>query len=139
MNCRQQWRSSANDFATDSTFLWLIFYVYHEEERSKNWNLRSHCQFVNQLEDWQLRPTLWNILLRKLWKSLCNLPEIPNVSTLQSNPLCRTLSKAFTVLENLPVIASDGFWSSLHKCCEQLILVHFTRVRWSKTWMTRGK
>ena len=49
----------------------------------------------DQVEDWPLRTTLWNLLLRKLCKSLCNSPVIPIVSSLHNNPLCQTLSKAF--------------------------------------------
>ena len=48
----------------------------------------------DQLEDWTLRTTLWNLKLKKLWKGLCKLPEIPTVSSLYSNPLCQILSKA---------------------------------------------
>ena len=65
----------------------------------------------DQFEDWQLRTTLWNLSLRKLWKSVGKLPEIPTVSSLYSNPSCQTLSKAFEISKKLALTSSEGLWS----------------------------
>ena len=86
----------------------------------------------DQFEDWPLRTTLWN-LLRKFWKSLCILFEIPSVSSLYSNPSCQTLKKAFEITKKLALTSSEETWSkSTYKYYGQLTAIDF-RVIWSKT------
>ena len=48
-----------------------------------------------QLEHGPLRTTSWNLLIKKLISRFRRFPDIPICSSLNSNPSCHTLTKAF--------------------------------------------
>ena len=55
----------------------------------------------DQLERRPLSTTRWNLLLKKLLNTLRRFPEIPVRSSLDSDPSCHTLSKAFEISQRL--------------------------------------
>ena len=61
--------------------------------------MQNRCHVGEQVEDLPLRPTLWNLSLRKL------------LSLSLNNPLCQALSKAFAMSKKLTFMAIDGIWS----------------------------
>ena len=62
----------------------------------------------DQLEHWSLTATRWNLLLKKPLTRLRRFPDIPIRSSLNSDPSCYTLSKAFEISEKLALTSRVG-------------------------------
>ena len=93
--------SSSNNFAKDSKLSGRSF-IYTKKSKGPSIEpCGTPARIGDQFEDWPLRTTLWSLSVRKLWKSLCKLLELPTVSSLYSNPSCQTLPKAFEIFYHI--------------------------------------
>ena len=68
----------------------------------------------NHSDVWSLSSTLWNLILKELWR--CNREsETPTDLGLNISPLCQTLSKALDISRNTPQVSRVG--SALCNLC----------------------
>ena len=76
-NGRKSDVSFANNFSKDSKLSGRSF-IYTKKRKGPSIEPSgTPARTGDQFEDWPLRTTLGNLSLRKLWKSLWKLPEIP--------------------------------------------------------------
>ena len=68
-------------------------------------------------DDWPLRRALWNLSLKKLSIRFKRSRETPIDSSLNNKPLCQTLSKAFEISKETPLVSTVKLQSSYKNYC----------------------
>ena len=106
--------SSSNSFTVACKFSGRSFMYIKKSNGPKIKPCRNPASTDDQLKHcWQLSTTRWNLLLKKLLSRLRRFTEIPIRSSVNSNPSCYTLSKAFEIFKKLVLIPRVGCWSKL--------------------------
>ena len=97
--------SSANSSTVDCKFSGRSFIYIRKSNGPKIELWGTPASTDDQLEHWPLSTIRWNLLLKKLLSRLRRFPEIPICSSLNSNPSCHTLPKAFEISKKLALIS----------------------------------
>ena len=105
--------SSANSFTVDFKFPERSFMYIRKMNGPKIETCGSPASTDDQLEHWPLSTTCCSLSPKKLLSRLRRFPEILICSSLNSNPSCHTMPKAFKISKKLALILRAGCWSKL--------------------------
>ena len=87
--------SSVNSLTVDCKLSGRSFMHIRKSSGPKIESFEMPAIIDDQLEHWPLSTTHWNLLLKNFLSRLRRFHDIPICSSLNSNPSCHTLSKAF--------------------------------------------
>ena len=107
--------SYANSFTVDCKFSGRSFMYIRKSNGPKIEPCRTPASTDDQLEHWPLSTTLWNLFLKKLLSRFRRFLKILIRSSLNSNPSCHNLLKAFKISKKLAPTSRVGCWSKLAK------------------------